>query len=108
MGQPLEQAYELIESQCDPNDWQLVSDNAVGIRYMPLTTRNHKRIGTRERLVETAQKYPNNLKIQLNALVTRVLIDSGNRAYGVEYLLGETLYHAHSTPSQASGERTEV
>ncbi len=108
IGQPLEQAYELIESQCDPNDWQLVCDNAVGIRYTPLTTRNHQRIGTRERVVETAQKYPNNLKIELNALVTRVLIDGGNRAYGVEYLSGERLYRAHNNPSQANGERHEV
>jgi choline dehydrogenase-like flavoprotein len=108
IGQPLEQAYELLESQGDPNDWQLVCDDAVGIRYTPLTTRNHQRIGTRERLLETAQKYPNNLKIELNALVTRVLIDGGNRAYGVEYLSGEKLYRAHSNPSQAKGERHEV
>jgi len=108
IGQPLEQAYELFEGQCDPNDWQLVCDNAVGIRYTPLTTRNHQRIGTRERVVETAQKYPNNLRIELNALVTRVLIDGGNRAYGVEYLSGERLYRAHNNPSQANGERHEV
>jgi choline dehydrogenase len=108
IGQPLEQAYELFESQCDPNDWQLVCDDAVGIRYTPLTTRNHQRIGARERLLETSQKYPNNLKIELNALVTRVLIDGGNRAYGVEYLSGEKLYRAHSNPSQANGERREV
>ena len=108
IGQPLEQAYELFEGQCDPNDWQLVCDNAVGIRYTPLTTRNHQRIGTRERVVETAQKYPNNLRIELNALVTRVLIDGGNRAYGVEYLSGERLYRAHNNASQANGERHEV
>src|SRR6266446_4155174 len=108
IGQALEQAYELFEGQCDPNDWQLVCDNAVGIRYTPLTTRNHQRIGTRERVVETAQKYPNNLRIELNALVTRVLIDGGNRAYGVEYLSGERLYRAHNNPSQANGERREI
>ena len=108
IGQALEQAYELFEGQCDPNDWQLVCDNAVGIRYTPLTTRNHQRIGTRERVVETAQKYPNNLRIELNALVTRVLIDGGNRAYGVEYLSGERLYRAHNNASQANGERHEV
>src|SRR5260370_5895901 len=86
IGQPLEQAYELIKRPGDPNDWQLVCDNAVGIRYTPLTTRNHQRIGTREQVVETAQKHPNNLKIELNSLVARVLIGAENQATRVEYV----------------------
>ena len=47
---------DLVESKADPNDWRLVTENAVGVRYTPLTTRDHARMGTRERVLETAQK----------------------------------------------------
>jgi choline dehydrogenase-like flavoprotein len=65
-------------------------------------------MGSRERVLETAQKYPNRLKIELNALATRVLFDDRNRATGVEYLSGERLYRAHRRPSDAPGERREI
>jgi choline dehydrogenase len=94
--------------QGDPNDWRLVKDNAEGIRYPPLTTRNHERIGTRERLVETRDKYPNNLTIELDALVTRVIFDDQKRAVGVEYQKGARLYQAHADPSGSEDERREV
>jgi choline dehydrogenase-like flavoprotein len=44
------------------------------------------------------------LKIELNALVTRVLLDENNRAIGVEYLKGERLYRAHTRPSDRTAE----
>ena len=62
------------------------SEDAIGLRYTPLTTRNHRRVGTRERVLDVARQRPDRLKIQLNALATRVLFDDGNRAIGVEYL----------------------
>lgn len=43
----------------------------MGVRYTPLATRNHTRMGTRERVLETAQKHPDRLKVELDALVTR-------------------------------------
>jgi choline dehydrogenase-like flavoprotein len=92
----------------DPNDWLLVCENAYGVRYPPLSTRNHNRIGTRERLVETQDKFPANLTIELDALVTRVLFDANNRAIGVEYLKGERLYQAHANPSAEPGEQREA
>ena len=49
--------------------------NAVGVRYTPLTTRDHHRMGTRERVLETAQRYPDRLHLELDALATRVLLD---------------------------------
>jgi choline dehydrogenase len=94
--------------QGDPNDWRLVKDNAEGIRYPPLTTRDHQRIGTRERLLETQKKYPDNLTIELDALVTRVIFDAQNRAIGVEYRKGKRLYQAHDKPSGEEGEPREV
>jgi choline dehydrogenase-like flavoprotein len=103
IGQPIERLHDLVEAKADPNDWRLVSENAVGVRYTPLTTRNHARMGTRERVLETAQKYPDRLQIELDALVTRVILDEQNRATGVEYLKGERLYRAHGQPATAPG-----
>jgi len=103
IGQPIERVHDLLESKADPNDWRLVTENAVGVRYTPLTTRNHARMGTRERVLETAQKYPARLRVELDALVTRVILDERNRATGVEYLKGERLYRAHGQPGTTAG-----
>jgi len=108
IGQPIQQALDLAESQADPNDWRVVRENAVGIRYAPLATRNHGRNGTRERVLEVAAAHPDRLRIELNALVTRVLFDDTNRATGVEYLSGERLYRAHVNPSDTPGSPVQV
>jgi choline dehydrogenase-like flavoprotein len=107
-GQPIERLVDLVEGKADPNDWRLVTHNAVGVRYTPLATRNHARMGTRERVLETAQKYPDRLRIELDALVTRVIFDEHNRATGVEYLKGERLYRAHGQPATGDGERRQA
>jgi choline dehydrogenase len=83
-----------LESQLDPNDWRVVSDDAIGLRYAPLTTKKHRRVGARERVLDVSQRYPDRLKVELHALATRVLFDDANRAIGVEYLSGERLYGA--------------
>jgi choline dehydrogenase len=103
IGQPIRRVIDLVDSDADPNDWRLVTQSAVGLRYTPLTTRNHARMGTRERVLETAQKHPDRLRVELNALVTRVIFDERNRATGVEYLKGERLYRAHGQPGTAPG-----
>jgi choline dehydrogenase len=104
IGQPIERLIDLAESKADPNDWRLVTENAVGVRYTPLATRGHARMGARERVLETAQRYPDRLRVELDALVTRVRIDENNRATGVEYLKGERLYRAHGQPATSQGE----
>jgi choline dehydrogenase len=103
IGQPIGSLIGLAEAKADPNDWRLVAENAVGVRYTPLTTRGHRRMGARERVLETAQKYPDRLHLELDALVTRVILDDGNRATGVEYLKGERLYRAHGQPATTPG-----
>ena len=108
VGRPLARLRWLLEGQLDPNDWRLVKENAVGVRYLPLSTRNHARVGARERVLETARKYPERLRVELNALATRVLLDERNRAVGVEYLSGERLYRAHGRSSAQPGERRTV
>ena len=102
-GDAVERLGWFLESWGDPNDWRLVRKNARGARYMPLTTRNHARMGPREFVLETARKH-RNLKVELNALVTRVLFDGNKRAIGVEYLRGEKLYRASSRPSEEPGD----
>ena len=107
-GQQANRVRWFLESGLDPNDWRLVESNATGIRYLPLTTRGHARIGSRERVLDVARRHPDRLRIVMNALVTRVLLDAENRATGVEYLRGERLYRAHANPNQAAGEMATV
>ena len=108
IGHLEERAHWLLESELDPNDWRAVKENSFGMRYMPLTTRNHARVGSRERVLEVAGKYPDRLRVELNALVTRVLLDENLRAVGVEYMRGEKLYRAHWRPSGAPGELRQL
>ena len=98
----------LLRGALDPNDVDLIRENAEGVRYTPLTTRGHRRMGSRERVLETARRFPDRLRVELDALATRVLFDGHGRAAGVEYLKGERLYRAHARPSRAPGERREV
>jgi len=92
-----------LESQADPNDWRVVRDGEIGIRYTPLTTKNHQRVGTRERVLDVRDRHPDRLKIELHALATRVILE-GTRAIGVEYRKGERLYRAHARPNAGDGE----
>jgi choline dehydrogenase len=93
----------LLQSWADPNDWRPEAEHLSSICYTPLTTRSHARSGTRERILDTAARYPS-LTVQLNALATRSLLDENQRATGVEFLLGERLYRAASSPCMESGE----
>ncbi len=108
LGEPLSRIEWFLHGQGDPNDWRLVCKNAFGIRYAPLHTNNHSRLGTRERLIEVQKKYPQHLAIELDALAARVLFDADQRAIGVEYLKGERLYQAHKNPNQGAGEKREA
>jgi len=107
-GQPLRRLGWFLRGQADPNDWRLVRDDAFGIHYTPLTTRGHQRMGARERLIETAARHPDRLRIELHALATRVLFDEKMRATGVEYLKGEGLYRAGARRADGPGDRREA
>jgi len=106
LGNEGEQIIQGIESLLDPNDWRLVKENAQGIHYTPLTTNNHARTGTRERLIDVQTRYPDRLHIEMDALATKVLFDNQNRAVGVEYRKGSKLYRTRGQPSQQGETKT--
>jgi choline dehydrogenase len=103
-GDTLASIYRLLETAADPNDARNAGPSETCVCYTPLSTRQHARIGARERLLDVAQKYPDRLRIQLNSLATRVILDDSNRAIGVEYLKGPHLFRASATPGSGCGE----
>ena len=92
----------LVYGALDPNDER--SNGAEGLCYAPLANDRHCRRGTRERVLEVAEKHPDRLHVILDALVTRVLFDASGRATGVEYRKGRHLYRADPNPSDRTGE----
>ncbi|MGH7855511.1 MAG: GMC family oxidoreductase [Candidatus Binatia bacterium] len=105
---PLKRLFWFFRAKGDPNDWRTVRRNAFGIRYIPQTSDDAIRVGSRERVLEVARRYPDRLHVELNALASRVLLDDRNRAVGVEYLKGQDLYRAHARPSGEPGKRREA
>ena len=77
----------------DPNSWLNLSAGSEGPIFVPLTVKDGMRAGTREHIRDGMNRMPKNLKVRLNALATRVLLE-GNRAVGIEYLEGQHLYRA--------------
>jgi choline dehydrogenase-like flavoprotein len=108
IGDRLKRLRWFVNTRGDPNDWRLVNANAYGLRLVPLTTSAHLRVGSRERVLSIAEKYPGKLQIECDALVTRVLFEGQNHAIGVEYLRGERLYRAHPNPSNDIGEKRQA
>ena len=104
IGHRLKRLHGLLKTRADPNDWRQITASASGLRLVPLTTRDHLRMGSRERLLSIAKKFPNRLHVECHALATRVLFDGEQRAIGVEYLKGERLYRAHANVSDSAGE----
>jgi choline dehydrogenase-like flavoprotein len=94
---------ERLDAFFDPNDWRVVSNDEVGPRFVPLTTDRHRRAGARERLLDVAARHPDRLRIELDALATRVLFDDKRRAIGVEYQKGRHLYGADPQAGGSGG-----
>ncbi len=74
-----------LDTRFDPNDSRNGSDSPEGLAFTPLAVENGKRKGPRDYLLRVQAAAPNNLTIQKNALVTRVLFE-GKRAIGVEFI----------------------
>jgi choline dehydrogenase-like flavoprotein len=82
----------LVRGALDPNDDR--SNGHEGLCYAPLANDRHCRVGTRERLLDVAKRHPDRLRIEMDALVTRLLFDADGTATGVEYRKGRHLYRA--------------
>jgi choline dehydrogenase len=108
IGDAPQRARWLAEGLLDPNDWRLVKEDSFGLRYVILSTKNHARNGSRERVLEVAAKHPDRLRIELHALAARVIFDAAGRAIGIDYLKGERLYRAHAHPSEGTGEARQL
>jgi choline dehydrogenase-like flavoprotein len=84
----------------DVNDIRNSADGPEGLALATLTTKDGRRQGPREFLRQTAREKPDNLKIVLNTLVTKIVFD-GKRAVGVDALQGDALYEASPCYSAA-------
>ncbi|KAI9334659.1 hypothetical protein DFJ73DRAFT_764063 [Zopfochytrium polystomum] len=73
-----------------------------GWHLPPLSILNGTRTGLIEFLLATKAKYPNNLDIMMDTLVTKVLLDDNNAAYGVQVAKGKSLYHASPLSDKSS------
>ena len=67
---------------------------------------SHARTGTRERLLDVQARYPQRLRIEKNAVATRVLFNDQKQATGVEYRSGSKLYRTHGQPSAQGATKT--
>ncbi|RFU78108.1 choline dehydrogenase, mitochondrial [Trichoderma arundinaceum] len=88
-------------------------DMTEGIYQLPLAMSHAKRSGTRDFLVDTAKRYP--LEIKTSCLATCVIFDENAgattpRAIGVEFLEGGSLYKAdpRSNPSISGTKRRVI
>jgi choline dehydrogenase-like flavoprotein len=103
---PLASLWRALRGRGDPNG--RIRGDFEGACYLPLSTRGHRRNGSRERVLAVAAQHPDRLHIELDALATRVLFDDEGRAVGVEVLKGRHLYRAHAEPSRETGSRCEL
>lgn len=105
---PLFSTLRWLRGRGDPNARPWGGGSFTGLCYLPLATKQQRRQGARERLLQAAAAHPGRLHIELDALATRVLFDADGAATGVEYLKGARLYRAHAAPSPSAGERRVV
>ncbi len=108
LATPLASALRWLRGGGDPNARPWGRGSFEGLCYTPLSTRGHRRAGTRERLLEVAAVHGERLHVELDALATRVLLDDAGVARGVAYRKGRRLYRAHAQASAAPGEEREV
>jgi choline dehydrogenase len=85
-GRVTEKFQDFFRGLLDPNDARL-QKNRDGYYNIVLWATRGQRRSVREFILATAAALPNNLIIQKNSLVTRVLFD-GTIATGVEYMRG--------------------
>jgi choline dehydrogenase len=83
----------LLRGLLDPNDVRTLKRGREGLFNVPYSAWQGRRAGTREYVQAVARALPNNLLVQTDTLVTRIMFE-GTRAIGVEYLRHPSLYRA--------------
>ena len=89
-----------LVQRLDPNDYRTTLEHREGVYYIPLAVNAGARNGPRDRINRVKEKYPDNLTIWSDTLVTKVLFE-GKTAVGVEYVKGKKLYQAAVTDGDA-------
>ncbi|UOY03678.1 GMC family oxidoreductase [Blastococcus sp. PRF04-17] len=106
-GRPL-RPWEGLNSAVDPNDWR-VRRKGEGLWQIPIAVRDGCRNGSRERIRDVQQRFPDRLVVRTGALATRVLFDeAGTIARGVEYLPQPHAYRADPRPAAAAAAPVQV
>ena len=100
LGRPLE-PLEGLGGWVDPNDWR-VRDLPEGLWQIPLAVRGGHRNGSRERIRDVAQRFPDRLEVRTGCLVTRVLLDEQPAATGVEYIDAQHAYWCDPRPARGA------
>jgi choline dehydrogenase len=105
---PWQALKRLLRGKLDPNDRSM--NGRAGLCYAPLATDDHCRFGTRERLRSVEEDTKGRLKIELNALVTRLIFAPDSGVAGVEYRKGRHLYRAspQSDRAEEGGETVSI
>jgi len=93
--------FRFLETGDDPNDVRNKAANEGVTTTIPLATSGGRRNGTREFIRCVQKKHPDRLTVRMNNLATRVILDEGQRAVGVECLEGRHLYRADPNWSAA-------
>ena len=97
----IERNRRFLIGEDDPNDRRLQGRLAEGLTLAPMSTSRGRRRGAREQ-VQSAMK-THGLRVEFDALATRVLFDERLRAVGVEYRRGRDLYRACPEPARDLG-----
>ncbi|HUQ88460.1 MAG TPA: GMC family oxidoreductase [Vicinamibacterales bacterium] len=105
-GVVTEKFQNFVRGLLDPNDARL-QKNRDGFYNLAMWAARGQRRSVREFILATAAALPNNLVIQKNSLVTRVLFD-GTMATGVEYMSGARLYRADPNPAASAPARQQM
>ena len=87
-------ALEGLGTAVDPNDWRVQRRDPEGLWLTPLATAGGRRNGPRERVLAVSTAHPDRLVVRTDSLVTRVVLNDHQRAVGVEYVPGRSLYRA--------------
>jgi len=99
----------LTSSQGDPNDERFIDAETSTVCVTPMSSMRHARTGPRDFLLAVQRRFPDNLTIRLNALVTGVKIDPVSKvASGVFYREGPRLYRAAARPHGQAGDEKFV